>query len=366
MKDYLKEYEVVLETVGPVFIGSGKEFNKKEYILKPNEAWIMDMQRLFTFFSKKHLTRQFESFFLDDFRKDLSGFLRESNIQPKEVEEYIKYRIRQTDTALERGTKISVMEFSRDPYGMAYVPGSSIKGMLRTILLSDSIINSKGKYIDAKSGFENGLRRGGNRNTFLRSEQKQIETVAFNTLGRNDRNKGDAVNDVLSGLRISDSKPIPHENMVLCQRIEYHMDGTEKRLNVLRECLMPRTKIYFTLTVDETICPYSPEDILRGIESFNKVYNTAFRNKFAKITDAPNNTVYLGGGVGFASKTTVYPLLGQAEGVNAAVTIFENTRVPKEHKHYLDRKMGISPHILKTARYEGKLYQIGECRWEFV
>ena len=46
MADYLKSYEMTLHTVGPVFVGSGRTFNKKEYIylrdkgkvLIPNES----------------------------------------------------------------------------------------------------------------------------------------------------------------------------------------------------------------------------------------------------------------------------------------------------------------------------------------
>lgn len=366
MSEYLKEYNVVLETVGPLFVGSGKEINKKEYILKPNEIMVMDIPKLFSFFKKKGLERRFEEFFLNDVRMDLSKFLKDNRISFLDIDSYTKYRIRQSDTALARGTKISVMEFMRDAYGMPYIPGSSIKGMLRTILLCSDIQNDKPKYNELRRNIKDQAKNGsGRRNVFLNREQKQLEALAFNKLERSTK-KQDAVNDIMSGIMVSDSKPIGNESMVLCQRLEYHLDGTEKRLNVLRECIMPRTNIHFTVTVDEKNCPYNMEDILASISMFNKIYNTVFRTKFSKMKEASKDTVYLGGGVGFVSKTIIYPLLGQAEGTDVIVDIFDKTNVPKNHKHYLDRRMGVSPHILKATRYEGELYHMGECRWRIV
>ncbi len=366
MNDYLKKYNVVLETIGPVFIGSGKEINKKEYILRRNEIWVMDIPRLYGFMKQRGLLNKFEKFFLDEYKKDLVFFLKENNIRTEEVLDCVKYREMQSETSLERGTRTTVLEFVKDPYGLPYIPGSSVKGMLRTILLAGEIIDNRGEFADARINLERSIRRGGNKNVFLKNDQRNIETIAFNKLKRNEKRPDDAVNDIMAGLRISDSVPLSLENLVLCQRLEYHMDGTEKSLNVLRECIRPGTKIEFTLTIDETIFPYTKEDIIESVAKFSDNYNKVFRTKYPKISTGKEDTVYLGGGVGFVSKTSVYPLFGQSAGVDAIVDIFNNTKVPQNHKHYKDKQLGVAPHILKTTRFEGKMYQMGECQWKFV
>lgn len=366
MKDYLKEYDVELETVGPLFIGSGRELNKKEYLLGNTDITVMDIPKLFSFMRRKGLLNKFESFFLDDFRKDLFRFLKENNVRTDEVRDCVRYKLMQSDTSIERGTPASVMEFVKDPYGLPYIPGSSIKGMLRTVLLASEIEEHKAQYVLSKGQFRNSIQRAGNRNTVLRKEVKAIETTAFNTLDKNVKKKDDAVNDVLSGLIISDSKPLNVKDMVLCQRVEYHTNGMEKNLNVLRECIKPGSKIHFKLTIDSSICPYGKEDIIDAIERFSSIYNECFRTKFMKISPGGSDSVYLGGGVGFASKTIVYPLFGYQDGLNMTVDIFDATKVPHQHKHFQDRQKGVSPHILKVTRYSGKLYQMGECRWKFV
>ncbi|MDD6196592.1 MAG: type III-A CRISPR-associated RAMP protein Csm5 [[Clostridium] aminophilum] len=365
MKEYLREYDVELETIGPLFIGSGYELNKKEYLFGNDDIKVMDIPRLFSFFEKKGLRNRFESFFLDDVRKDLFRFLRENSIRTDDVSDCIKYRIKQSDTSLERGKPAAVMEFVKDPYGLPYLPGSSIKGMLRTILLASEIALHDNQYVTNKEKIRDSLYRGGNRNTLLRKEVKDIETTAFHKLGRNKEKKDDSVNDVLSGLVISDSQPLNLDDLVLCQRVEYHVDGEEKHLNLLRECIKPGTKIHFKMTIDSLICPYGKEDIINAIRFFNKNYNEVFRNVFPKFTPGKPDSVYLGGGTGFVSKTVIYPLFGKQNGIDVTVNVFGATKVPRNHKHNLDRQIGVSPHILKMTYYYGKMFHMGECRWRF-
>lgn len=54
MNQYLKCYQVVMRTVGPVFIGSGREIGKKEYlVLNRKQAGIPDIQLLYAELKKK-------------------------------------------------------------------------------------------------------------------------------------------------------------------------------------------------------------------------------------------------------------------------------------------------------------------------
>lgn len=50
MTSFLKKYNIELKTVGPVFIGSGKETNKKEAIFNNDSVIIVDAKKMF-----KHL-----------------------------------------------------------------------------------------------------------------------------------------------------------------------------------------------------------------------------------------------------------------------------------------------------------------------
>ncbi len=368
MADHLKKYDVVLTTVGPVFIGSGREINKKEYILFANKIGVLDIRAFMLFLRKKGLTNRFEDFVLNDFRSDLKQWLQNNHLSTNDIAPFLRYTLENGDTVLERRTKAQIMEFIKDPYGLPYVPGSSIKGMLRTILLSKLIMDG-GISDSAIRGFKRGVSNPNRlkRNQYMGREVKNLETDAYHTLARNPERIEDAVNDVLSGLIISDSKPLSMDAIILCQKVERHKNGEEKRLNLLRECIRPGEKIAFTITIDEKICPFTMDDIKDAVQQFYATYCDCFLDKFKGVGRGRDNTVYLGGGAGFVSKTVVYPMLGEEDGLDATVAIYRNTlnsKIFNDHKHNMDRQLGVSPHIIKMTHYEGQSLQMGECLFE--
>ena len=170
----------------------------------------------------------------------------------------------------------------------------------------------------------------------------------------------------MSGIIISDSKPLSNEDMILCQKWEYHIDGSSKTLNLLRECVKPGTVIKTSMKVDESINQITSEKNYgsskkKFLSIFTIVY---FQSKYPIADQMFDETVFLGGGSGFVSKTVIYSLLGEREGVQAVQDIFDKTYVPKEHKHYKDCRLGVSPHVLKCTKYCGKTYMMGQCKFK--
>lgn len=183
-----------------------------------------------------------------------------------------------------------------------------------------------------------------------------IEKKAFCTLKHTD--KEDVEFDNMSGIIVGDSEPLSREDIVLCQKWEQHVDGSYKTLNLLRECIKPGTVIKSSLTIDETECNLKIEDILDAVKLFYEQYYQVFQSKFPRCDRGKPNTVFFGGGSGFVSKTVVYPMFGEREGIEITKDIFDRTGVPQDHKHYKDTRMRVSPHILKCTRYQGKEYMM--------
>ena len=77
-----------------------------------------------------------------------------------------------------------------------------------------------------------------------------------------------------------------------------------------------------------------------------------------------DETVFLGGGSGFVSKNCDIFSVRRKRGVQAVQDIFDKTYVPKEHKHYKDCRLGVSPHVLKCTKYCGKTYMMGQCKFK--
>lgn len=377
MRQYIKHYHMVLRTVGPVFVGDGKSLDKKEYIFQKNKRMVLipDLNKMYQGIAKKGLERKFTDYLLSNAKNadgsnrwDLGRWFRENNIGPKDYEPWILNRLDCGDFLQEKGA-IEIRTFQKDAFGKPYIPGTSIKGMFRTILLANKLINdaSYGKII--KQDIMRAIQNERNRKSLLKHELNLIENEVLHTLDRVDARgkevgKTNAVNDVLSGLIISDSKPISLERMTLCQKIDENVEGERKSLNLLRESVKPETDIHFDLTIDQTICPYTIEDIFDAVNCFNEAYYDMYLYRFKGNEYPKTNSVWIGGGSGFFTKTILYALLGQEKGVEAAIAIFQKTlpvKISQEHKHYKDKRIGISPHTLKTTKYQGKSYQIGQC-----
>lgn len=365
MKEYLKEYQVILKTIGPVYVGSGRDIGKKEYLfLNKKKVGIPDIGQLYAELTKRKKALAFEEYLLKNNRDDLTRWMQDQRIDVKDMEHLIKYTLDCGDAVLERGKGgLQIQECMKDAYGNPYIPGSSLKGMLRTVLLSQDIISNPAKYQRYKSEMRQAITAQvkTSRNTFLKKNISDMENVMFHTLDREGMRPSDAVNDYMQGFIVSDSEPLQVDNLVLCQRVELHPDGTEKRLNVLRECIKPGTEIRFTITIDSNLCSLDEESLRQAVASFAEQYNQNFVKAFTGQDRLRENYLYVGGSCGFVTKTVVYPLFSRKDGIEMTKGIFAKTGVPVKHKHIKDTVYGASPHILKCTRYQGKLLQMGLC-----
>lgn len=367
MNNFLKVYKARLHILTPTFIGSGKEISKKEYRLLMSEKKIAvyDPGKFYQAMKKCGKESAYENYLLDSRGSDLNYWMKTNGIDSNKVASAVRYCIDWGDRMELGNSKTQIMEFIKDPYGNPYVPGTSIKGMLRTILLGYEISKKKNYYsqeAERISSFRSN--RPSNKN--YKREADSVENKAFRKLSRDVKHPNDAVNDVLQGLIVSDSKPLSVNDIVLCQKIDYHMDSSKKPLNILRESLKPGVDVEFTITIDSSVCKYDADIILEAIKVFNDMYHAEFLSKF-NSGKRPPSTVYLGGGVGFVSKTFIYSMFKGDESVKVATDIFKNTLPEKifiTHKHANNKKLGVSPHILKCTNYNGKCYQAGMSRFE--
>ena len=376
MKNYLEAYEAELKVLSPVHVGNGTKLNKKEYIFQRNsgKVYVMDIQKMYVGLAKKGLQRQFTDYYLQQRTVDLGWWMRENNVGPADYNKWVSYSMEGGDCLSERGRPAEIAMFQKDAYGCPFVSGTSIKGMLRTILLGYELDNNKNLCGNLRADLPRIARNStDNRKRFLSRERKTVEQEVFNTLNRTDKNgkllpAADAVNDCLSGLIVSDSEPLKVTDLVLCQKMDQKVNGEINKLNILRESLKPGTVIKFKLTIDAALCKYTIEDIKNAIRVFGELYYGMFSGKF-QGTDRPGpSTVWLGGGTGFATKTVIYPLLGYEAGVMTSMEVFNKTlprKVAEQHRHSNDNRVGVSPHMLKCTEYKGKRYQMGMCSLNF-
>lgn len=376
----MQSYKVTLKTLSPVFVGSGQKINKKEYVYDPKarKFYVPDSNKLFrALMSRRGLMESYEYYLVNDASdRDLFDWLKENRlIQPGSVPSWAAYSMNCTDIEVPKLKEVST--FVKDAYGKAYIPGSGLKGMLRTVILSALTYNSykidpdelksvRSAMVDAKPEHI--------KNTATRAAG-ELERHFLRTLNREGTKENDAVNDIMSGFIVVDSDPIEAEKLVLCQSVDLHTDGNKNALPIMFECLPPETEIKFDLTLSAQIFKYTKDDLLGFAKSYCKVYKDYFRNAFPAVGKSKKDFIHLGGICGYATKTLAYPLM-----MNKAVrpvSMLLNELFPKrprrDHKHDQDPELprkdgkswGVSPHTLKCTKYNGKLYEMGLCSIDF-
>lgn len=363
--NYLERYIITIETLGPLYIGSGHEIGKKDWILnrRDNTAYIIDEIKLFNYLRNNNLLFSFEKFMLSNARGGLFEWAKENKIINDIIYQTSKYSL-DCENITQVNKVRGIQTFIKDGYGKPYIPGSSIKGAIRNILLSQSIEKDTHSNDDIISALR---KPNAGDNNKLNGEKDKLDKKYFRTIDREGSNYGDAVNDIMSGLKIADSKPLSFDNLTLCQKIDANLDGyTRKtRIPILRECIRPETKIEFNLTIDTSLFKKSISYIEEAVENFLDNYNEEFLLKFKEESPYYGNVIYLGGGAGYHTKTVTSSLLkNEPDKVKIMGNIINNTvseKMRDKHRHYDDHKLGVSPHMVKLTEYDGERVQMGPC-----
>ena len=371
MNEKMKTYKIILTTIGPVFVGDGKSLHKKEYIKDKQRIIVPDMRKMYSDLSRLGLAEKYEEYMLSSQRDDLGMWLRRQRVKPEMINSWSRYYL-QCDTEGYSLNEMNIMTFLKDPYGCPYIPGSSLKGVIRTILLSYAMMNGRDSYSSMKGDLHREIFSSrDSRTRYLTKQTRQLEVMTFHTMKRlneKERDVQNAVNDVMSQCIVSDSCPLDPSDLIFCQKLDAHRDGLVKPLNLGRECIAPGTQIEFDLTISDQF-PYSIEQIKEAVEKFaTRYYNSFskyFKDKVKDIRPPKVTYIWLGGGVGYVSKTVMYPLYGYKEGLENVAEIMRHTVRDENHGHKNDVKLGVSPHILKCTKYQGKLYEMGQCSIKF-
>ncbi len=380
MQEYLKHYNVRIIALSPIHVGDGSKIGKKEFIQmgERRPVIIPDLNKMFQTLHEEGKEDKYVEFILNKQSKDLGTWLKEQNISKKKIEEWKQYSMDPGDAFVRNkhgksATPKDILCFVKDPYGKPYVPGSSLKGMLRNALLCWRLHKNPEKYNRVKEKYlevANTENKRGNVKSkyfrdFLKKETKEVETAVFHILNRVPK-KENAINSFMAGLIVSDSHPIGEEQLMLAQKIDLSLKGEERHLPILREALKPGTKIEFEITIDSRICDVTMTEILSALDYFAQISYDYFYQYFVRGSKE-KGTIWLGGGTGFLSKTMLYPIF-EKDAVELTDKVFRQTlgKNYSDHKHSKDVVMGVAPHVCKCTRYQGKLYEMGMGKIEIL
>lgn len=328
----------------PLFIGSGEEAGKKEIVIdgRNDRFLIIDPVKLFRAAKERGLQDQLENYYLRS-QDDLGKWLRDNGFSTEEREHLISYSIKKGERSFSwesqtKGKKpkpVNLHLFIKDSFHQPYIPGSSIKGAIRTSILGALVL----KDLEGKRQVERF-------NSADRLEKFFFEKNLYERQNKNENIK------IFRGLKISDSRPVSNEQLIGLKQVSFkHLKAKGKpyaELPIYREYLLPGTQFEFQLSIDERFFRYSFEEIMSMIQLNNRFIEKKLRTNFIEEPIILKDYLKIGGGAGFISKTVAHQLYGT------------NYRLIRSRLSGKERgKSTFFPSQLRGVRYEGKVLEAG-------
>lgn len=373
-----QEYE--LTCIAPVHVGSGQKLKSFEYLYdrRKDEVAFLNESKWIALLAQHDLMDTFADAVMSGafLRQSIREWLLDHQIKEGELRSIILRRAASAPLITkERGrTKLNdIVAQTTLADGRPYIPGSTIKGALRTGILYHAIRRDPARFRSTWQETLRSLREP------LKDQKKisdrmmsRVEQTILHTLCLSDDVKtGDAVSSAMRGLRVSDAVGTVRDTVVL-QKV----DATTKKkrqgenvseLPLFRECIPAGAKLRFAVTADlsmlETTGLRSLDEALAGVRAYTadglRLQEKVFGKKYpALFAAAKNADALLGGGTGFLSKTLVYALAGSDEEAHTFIASYldaafqtrnrQTRRREPAHRHKeLDEK--ISPRTLKRA-----------------
>lgn len=318
-----QNYEFVLHTLAPVHIGSGVKATSKEFIQENGEYYFPEMDKLYLFLEKNYPESlpAFEQYLLDSGSKTnkrksrLIDFLNDQRIKKRD---FGGFKIKQNNLVKNLG---EVSLFIRDGLGNRYIPGSSLKGAIRTILESEYFRGKQIPWGGAKSG-------------------RQFD-------------------DIFNNIRVSDSSSIEEMNFSIVQRWNHAKGKDPKRMNIYREALLPEQDVVFNISVIGEEAIFLMDNLENMAEKHYLFYKEFFLDKgFDKkyIQDNTEAPIYLGAGSGIWTKTNIRQMNKEKIDRIQMKNKMKNQGVMKLTKY----PTNIISKIVKTKDF----YEMGKCNFE--
>lgn len=285
----ITRYKITLRTLGPVHIGSGVTLTKAEYIAYDSgKIDFINSRNLIHFLREKGLLNDYLNYMkytkTDDV--NLKEYLESKNIDQLDWVQFKDYHV---PTLRDKEETVGTIDkFISDGRGNIYIPGSSLKGALRSVLTNH-----------------------------ISDEEKE--------------------NEILRKIRVIDSEPLDTKRMLTVYR-KYDVGEAENVISNFKECIKPNQRIEMELLIEDNVIEL--EEIQARIK---KYYRNLYDKHIAKFERTKagaryfkigyvtrplevvkdNQVIFLGGGVGFASKTYYYQHYDEKEAKELAFEVLK-------------------------------------------
>lgn len=381
----LVHHEYELTCIAPVHIGNGTVYKAYEYVYDANQQQVLFLNeaKWIAFLAEHGLMDAFAAY-VEDTAKALG---RHGNFTGQYVWDWLRGKgvssdaIRRLALRTAKASPRAVMGKKNHlndvavqaalADGRPYIPGSTIKGAMRTAILWRYLREHPEQARRYWNGMRGLTRADWNSRRAQQAQAREMEQDILHVLGANAKKRADAVTEA--------------RGTIILQKIDEstqlgRLQQSEKSLPLFRECIPAGTKLRFSMTADFSMLAKigvtSFADIVEALRAYTQDalqwQESAFGKKDAYLfREADTADVLLGGGTGFLSKTLVRALAQDERQARDFITQFLDANFQTRDKRAHTKKPAhdhvrldhvIAPRTLKLAKAGQETWILGLCQ----
>lgn len=375
---------MTLRIVSPTTVADSRVLSPQEYIYDNHSRmlYVLNDTQWVCYLQKKGLLRDFENKcvkpelieiplyeWLEE-KLHRRGFDVES-----ELGTAVKYKIpAESKPTKEKGNRLNqVVLCMRLCDGRVYIPGSTIKGVIRTAilfkLLEEHDVLRQKWYREIRECIRSYQRNKKQLEEELKSKLFNIEKQLVGTLNFGDHKANDVLRDAMRGIRCSDAMPQGTISTRVVQKIDFKLkEGAYNTLPIYKEMIEPGATFSFTITLEpsmtKTIGIERVEDIIECLQYwFDKVTGTLseyFQDTYLDLfKEYYKANCMIGGNTNFLYKV-IFLAFTDDEEEGEAMPLVKRVLDRFYGKHLTDNI--ISPRTLKGTSMNGTFYMTGEAK----
>ena len=385
MSNRIDHAQLSLTIVSPTNIGGSETLTTKDYMYNydAGEVYLLNNYEWFRFLARHNKLAEFEIYMQNemvrpngrtmyDWAKNTIGSSQlTKDVLGPAIGSIIKSSI------YNEGRKNSLNDITpqiRGANGEVYIPGSSIKGVIDSAIISHMLRNNKA----FRSNVQRELRKvldvykRKNAGSLFKDIFKMVNQAIIKHIHVLTNNDGKPLKGILAsafrGISVSDAMPMSAIQTEVLKKEDSCVDedGTHE-ISVHRECILPNQKFFFTLTLDTAITKgigiTSVDQVLEILQEDFDATHELLSSKFKKVSPPifkalePANA-YIGSNTGFIQKTIIMAAFTDDEktGIDIIRAILD---INFENAKHATKDLFMAPRAIKLVKWNGHYYEMG-------
>ena len=385
MSNRIDHAQLSLTIVSPTNIGGPEKLTTKDYMYNydAGEVYLLNNYEWFRFLARHNKLAEFELYMQDEMIRPNGRTMYDWAKNAIGASQLTKDTLRSAigsimkSSIYNKGRKNSLNDITpqiRGANGDVYIPGSSIKGVIDSAIISHMLRNNK----VFRSNVQRELRKvldvykRKNARSLFKDIFKMVNLAILKHIHVLTNNEGKPFKGILAsafrGISISDAMPMGVIKTEVLKKEDSCIDedGTHA-ISVHRECILPNQKFSFTVTLDTAMTKEigitSIDQVLDILQEDFDVTHKLLASKFKKVSPSvfkalDSANAYIGSNTGFIQKTIIMAAFTDDEktGIDIIRAILDVNFQKAKHD---SKDKFMAPRAIKLVKWNGNYYEMG-------